>query len=273
MVQAASYLGFQGRQVCLRSDLAEAHEALQCRFPTLLQESAGDPAGVVEVRARNGEFALLSGEAEIFADRHLVNVLEQMNRVLSQVFIAKQPHLLWFHAAAVANDAGALVMPGSWGHGKSTLSAAFAAQGWTYLSDDLVPLDCSSGAVLPFPSMPAVRRPPPPDMERDRLSELAKDIVTVPRDSVADSAQSLTTLVFPTFNKEGKNDITLCTPASAVVGLLRNCLNLSVHGGEAVRVLCDLLAPISFHHLSYNDPAVACEMLAQLHGKGSGGHG
>lgn len=232
----------------------------------MLSEPEGVPVARLQVSERDGRYSLSQGREVVIRDGYLINVLEQMHRAVTQAFIGSRPDLLWFHAAAVGNDQGALMMPGNWGHGKSTLSVAMAGRGWAYLSDDLVPLDRSSAALLPFPAMPAVRRKQHSPIARDRLCEVPKDIVALPSDSLAHDRRPISSLVFPSYAGNGCTELTACPPASTVVELLRNCLNFSVHGGAAVSYLCRLLAPLQAYRLSYSDAEAACDLLENLNG-------
>jgi len=268
MDSQTSYVNFEGHQVSVSSCLSEVHDALRQRFPTMLHRRPTNVIGRLEVGRQTGTYSL-NGELETpFSDQILTNVLEQLNRAIAQRFIDTQTALLWFHAAAVCNDDGAVVLPGGWGYGKSTLSAKLADRGWTYLSDDLVPLDPRSGSLLPFPCMPAIRQTPPAAVPRERLSEVAKDIVTIPLDIVAGARVPLVTLIFPEYRFDGPIELTSCSPASAVVELLRNCLNFTVHGSAAVSYLCDILAQRRAFRLTFNDAGAACDLIASVHGEG-----
>lgn len=55
------------------------------------------------------------------------------------------------HAATLARDDAAIVMPAPAGNGKSTLAAYLAASGWTYCADDTTALDPRC-RVLPLPT-------------------------------------------------------------------------------------------------------------------------
>ena len=46
---------------------------------------------------------------------------------------------MWLHAGAAAYRSGSVMILGPWGRGKSTLVTSLYANGWTYLSDDVVP--------------------------------------------------------------------------------------------------------------------------------------
>jgi hypothetical protein len=70
---------------------------------------------------------------------------------LFQALCAKQAERLLLHAAALVRDGLALLLPAEAGSGKSTLSMALAATGWTVYSDELAPIDPVTLKVGSFP--------------------------------------------------------------------------------------------------------------------------
>jgi hypothetical protein len=57
----------------------------------------------------------------------------------------------FMHAAAVAKNGSAVILPAPSGSGKSTLTAYLVALGYDYFSDDLVALSAEDDGVAPFP--------------------------------------------------------------------------------------------------------------------------
>jgi hypothetical protein len=55
------------------------------------------------------------------------------------------------HAGVVAQGRGAIAIPGKSGAGKSTLTAACVAAGFSYVSDEALCIDRSTGEVVPYP--------------------------------------------------------------------------------------------------------------------------
>lgn len=71
----------------------------------------------------------------------------QLNRL---ALAAPTPHAL-VHAAVASLDDRALILPGRSGAGKTTLVAALALAGWTYLSDEVACLGPDGARVRPYP--------------------------------------------------------------------------------------------------------------------------
>jgi hypothetical protein len=88
---------------------------------------------------------------------------------------------LLFHAAVVAKDGQAVLLPAQSGSGKSTLSAALAAVGWTYLSDELALVDPASCCVAPF-ALPIGLK----DKSMVALAAFIPDVADLPRHIRAD---------------------------------------------------------------------------------------
>lgn len=82
-------------------------------------------------------------------------VLEQ---ALTAVAVERLPHLVAVHAAVLARDGVAVLVPASSGAGKSTLAVAAAAAGADVLSDEYALVDPDTGLVTGWPRPVRVRR-------------------------------------------------------------------------------------------------------------------
>jgi hypothetical protein len=78
-----------------------------------------------------------------------------LNQVLP-LMLSEQGRLV-FHASCVECGAGAIAFLGSTGRGKSTLAAAFAADGIRFLTDDVLVVKPDGDAYLALPSHPSIR--------------------------------------------------------------------------------------------------------------------
>ena len=69
---------------------------------------------------------------------------------LTEAVVRNSP-MLCVHAAVVAGPRGSLVVPGHSGLGKTTLTAALIQAGFSYLSDEVLAIDRTTGEVAGFP--------------------------------------------------------------------------------------------------------------------------
>ena len=67
-------------------------------------------------------------------------------------FIARLRGLVPVHASAVVIDDQAVLFAGAAGAGKSSIASAFAVLGYPVLSDDVVVIDDTSGAIMAYPN-------------------------------------------------------------------------------------------------------------------------
>lgn len=70
---------------------------------------------------------------------------------LNNIALAAPSRDVLVHAAVAARDGLAVILPGRSGAGKTTLVAALALAGWSYLSDEVASLDVERPVVHPYP--------------------------------------------------------------------------------------------------------------------------
>lgn len=113
-----------------------------------------------------GAFSVLQGDAGIvvrgsdgpdksFQDPK-VAARELYHRAVKALIDAR-PDLLWLHAGAMSLGEQAILLCAPSGHGKSTLVGELLRWEWSYLSDEVAPIDPISAKVLPLPLSPAKR--------------------------------------------------------------------------------------------------------------------
>lgn len=107
--------------------------------------------------------ASASGDLITLCGRPLENVLDThptLARVVQVLLRLEHPQrslLAYCHAAAVDRGGRSLLMPGSGGMGKSTLTGFLVANGFSYLGDDIVAIAEDDGSLLPLPSCLSVK--------------------------------------------------------------------------------------------------------------------
>lgn len=192
--------------------------------------------------------------------------------------------LAGIHAGAVRNEYGCLLLPGAPGSGKSTLTAALVAEGFTYLSDDLalivrdthvirpapvsIGLKRGSWAVLAhaFPGVEALSTYCQEDGTEVRY--LAPPKTQLPSDSGSPAAL----VVFPTYEPQGPTELTRISAAKALYRLAE--AGYAIRGQLEPRVVEDLIAwitPLECYELRLS---VLSEAISKLKGllAGTGCH-
>jgi hypothetical protein len=182
------------------------------------------------------------------------------------LLIAARPELLWVHSGVVGKSGKAVLLSGASGQGKSTLVAQFVARGWTYLSDEIAPIDPYAATVVPFPVMPYMRVSGRQDLPLTDVKELDKIPVELTQEAIATSTLPIAGIYFLSYAPSSNGvDMTPCSPAMAVVEMLRNSLNPHESRGKEIAGLCRLMEQTTCTHLRYANAPEAAEQIARSH--------
>lgn len=253
-------IGFADSQVSVVAD-ASMRGRLKRRFALMLDDDDSNVIAHFEIRRTEGSFKLFDQSGCIAVEQNTENVIEALIHKIAERFILVFPSLLWFHAAVMARNEQAIMLPALWGNGKSSLAVALANEGWTYLSDDLAPLDPGTNRIIPYPRTPTVRSHSGHQLPRERISELPKTETRSAEWSTATHPVALQSVIFPQYQFEGGCELLEYKPADAVVELLSHCLNFSDAGGAAVSHLAQLMPNIDSYQLPFSDARTAALLL------------
>ena len=259
------HVGFGGSKVAVYSDAPEVLAGLKRIFREMLESEPTRTEERLKVQQKDGKYNV-SGTTEACIEYgSLADTVERLRHEVVLRLIQARSDLMWLHAGAAAYRGSSVMILGSWGRGKSTLVTSLYANGWTYLSDDVVPLDPNSGRAFPFPLTPMVREEPGEELPLERLSELRKSVVRLRPERVCRDPVSVRTVVFPVYRRGCHTELLPCSPATAALELLQNCLNFPSHREAAMRYVCDLVRKVPAFRLSYSDGRLAAELIAQAH--------
>ena len=254
---------FLGHTVMAGSNDAELSRAIGRLFALMQAPASDDPIAEVTLEAFGLQSQLLLNGTVIGPKAEDAKLLRNLYREVVRQFIFKYPQLVWLHASCVASEEGAIVLPGSWGRGKSTLALQLYNNGWFFLSDDIVPLDPATATAIPFPATPQVRSASQRALPRDQFSRLSKVAVPIDAAKVADRPRPVSMIVFPHFQARADTELTLVTPGQAVSALLENCLSFPENTDETIQDLCAMVEEMPTYRLSFTDPADAATALAK----------
>jgi len=217
-----------------------------------------------QVRAESDSFSILRDGQEFQSNINFERVLFQ----LMQDGLAKlngEPKTdLILHAAALAQEDRGLLLCGKSGSGKSTLAAWLTANGYQYLTDEVVTYPIVGGEVSGFCRSLVLKRGSstiwePLLMQADPKSylKLEDGSVWIPPTLLNPSAvrQSVTpqVLLFPTYSKQAEFSTERLSLAGTVFMMMQcfvNARNFSDHGMAAVK---EFSKSVTAYRLTYSD--------------------
>lgn len=255
------YIAFEEHQVAVYSNVAEVLTRIRRNFGQMLALEPKNIIGQLQVSRKNGEYYLLGGSEGNTRNSTLDDVLCSVKYEAIVALIKARPDLLWLHAGAAADQGSAIVISGCSGRGKSTLVTSLCTRGWSYLSDDVLPLNLNSGKVIPFPRTPEVRENIGRELPPEQIQQLKQIEFKLKPEAVCKQAMPIKALVFPTYSLHSPTQILPYSPATAALELLQNCINFTDHKQIAVRHVCELVKHLPTFRLFYSDSNLAAETI------------
>lgn len=180
-------------------------------------------------------------------------------------FIEWYPRWAWLHAGAAGFSGGAVILPGEWARGKSSLVMELCERGWSFLSDDIVPLDPAKAAVVPFPGTPQIRFNVDKSLRREDMGNVAKSALALDPAKVATAPQPLNMIVFPFFTVGAAPELVPISRGQAVGKLLENCLSFIKNDDVVIRRLCAMVENVPTYSLRFGDAGEAAGLLVHAY--------
>lgn len=215
----------------------------------------------------------VADEVEPFTPLPRTQALPMLEWGLNWCITAYSHHALVLHAAAVARDDRALLLPAPPGSGKSTLCAALVNRGWRLLSDELslIRLDTGEIAGLARPinlkneSIAVIRGFAPDVYLSPPVRDTTKGTVALmapPAASVRAMGQAAVPrwMVLPRYRAGAATSLAPLQSGAAFLALADNAMNyhiLGARGFAALGCLVDRCRHFSFEY-SRLDDAIAC---------------
>jgi hypothetical protein len=246
----------------LYRDMDDCEEdALQATF-----QVEDDPASD-SVTVRRDEIVCHRGNS-------LANVARALQEATSYALAAGSVSGLLFHAAAVSRNERVLLFPGKSGAGKTTVTARLVAQGFRYLTDELVfvPDGARSVRALPRPLnvKSSGRAAAARDIDsgagwRTLVSPVAM-LLQPPASQTGSSSDiaALSAVVFPRFRRAEAARLTPLSPAECglrLMACLINARNLPAHGFPDVS---EIARRTPSYDLVYSDVDQVRPQMAEL---------
>lgn len=197
---------------------------------------------------------------------------------LNWCITAYSQHVLVLHAAAVAHDNRALIMPAPPGSGKSTLCAALVNRGWRLLSDELTIIRLDTGEItglarpvnLKNKSIEVIRDFAPSAYLTKPVHDTTKGTVALmapSEESVRNMCHSATPcwVIQPRYKAGASTSLVPMQTGAAFLQIADNAMNYHVlgrKGFDAVGRLVDRCQHFSFEYSQLDDAILQIDLLA-----------
>lgn len=200
---------------------------------------------------------------------------------LNWCITAYSQHVLVLHAAAVARENRALIMPAPPGSGKSTLCAALVNRGWRLLSDELTIISLDTGEIsglarpvnLKNNSIDVIREFAPAAYLSKSVRDTTKGTVALMAPS-ADSVQSVGVaaaprwVILPRYKAGAMTSLVRMGTGAAFLQVADNAMNYHVLGRKGFDEVGRLVDRCSHFNLEYSQLDEAIEQIDQLADEG-----
>lgn len=248
--------------VAVRCQDAALAEALQIVAVDLLSPSSGHPVQVVVQCTGGGPWRVRSPHLdEEAADRS--GALELLLTAVNLGVVAHTTYLA-VHAGVVTRSGRTIVLPAASGTGKSTLVAALLTRGWSYVSDEALALEWSSGRVRPYPRPVALSAWSSTALHLGPGTAAGRDQVFVPRSlgaAVDWSPGPVTDVVLLDRTGASTAPISGCHRQDVLVALLRRGFTHLQDLPAAMTCLGRLVRHAEVHRLVLGNPRTSAASL------------
>ncbi len=256
-------IAFGGHEVEIRADDTSVLGSLAGSYRHMKGAAQAPPASVSEIRrVPDGSYQVIPAHGDPATRATLHDAVRWARTQVTEGFLRARRDLMWLHGAAVAREGRAIILPGRRGEGKSTLATALCELGWSFLTDDLIPLDPSALRAHPFPRVPEVREDPGEEQPRDWVARAPKSSYDVSR-RLATGPLPVAAVVFPRARR-GSDAPTLATVGAgeAVLAIAEGCWNFADLGELAPASLSRLVSDVPTRALTFSDAEAAARLVA-----------
>jgi hypothetical protein len=263
MARHSFNLAFRESVICVSSNDIQAFHSMKGLFGSL--QAGKDLPADTEVAldiVQDRAFIRVDGRDASKNLRGAVALRACYRQVVCEL-MERYPRLFWLHAGAVSRPEGAIIIPGDWAHGKSSLVLALIKAEFDFLSDDVVPIDTDTLMAWPFPVTPQVRIRPEKAATREQIGGAPKKAVSVDASKLAPTPRRLASFVFPRYQARARASMRPLSPGRTVGLLVESCLSFVSNEDAVIARMCSIADGLPAQELVYSDVAEAAALVAQ----------
>jgi len=259
-----------GQAVEIACDDRAAASALRANYQALSGDGAEGANRCfrisVEPSTTSG-FVLRRDDGRPLLVADLGELVFQVEKTMIVAVQERRPDLLFLHAAALGRDGAAWLFVGESGAGKSTTAWGLLHHGFSYLSDELAPIDLRTLEVLPYPHALCLKqRPAPPYLLPAESVDLGRTIHVptrlLPSPSLLDACP-LQAVFFVSQDARGREPtLRRVSTAEAAARMYVSTLNALAHDARGLDAVLRVAAAVSSFVLHAGDLGRTCQLIA-----------
>jgi hypothetical protein len=244
------------------STLRENFEALSCE-----EANGADLRYHVSAGPSTSRFLLRRHDGHALPAADLGELVFHLEKAIIIAIQQCRPDLLFLHAAALVRDRAAWLFVGASGAGKSTTAWGLLHHGFSYLSDELAPINLDTLEVLPYPhALCLKRRPAPPYRLPAEALDLGRTIHVPARflPSVSRLDPCALQAVFFVRQDARRREPLLrrVSTAEAAARLYVSTLNALAHEARGLDAVLKVASHVSCFVLQAGDLEATCKLIA-----------
>lgn len=241
-------------------------------FVTTGRATAATPIEMSVTTASGQSGWSVSGEQLTMNCEDLSGLLYCLDKIFSIALQLRRQELYFLHAAVLCLNGKAVVISGASGAGKSTLAWHLCNSGFTYLSDELAPIDVSTLEIHAYPRALCLKQITSRLAEPPDCALYAEHTVHIPAD--IQSAETirkpakLESIVFLSGNGGSSPPVlSEVSESTAAAMLYSHGLNQLAHARDGLDAVTRIAARVRSYSLSRGNPdAMRIEILKALGG-------
>lgn len=215
--------------------------------------------------ARDGE-TVVNETSDEAIDYLLVYLLEKLITIDLQTL---RTDLYFVHSSVVERDGRAIMIVAESGTGKSTTAWALLRHGFSYLSDELAPIDPAGLEVHPYPHALCLKAVPPMpySLPGDIVSTgrtLHIPVTALPSPVITEPRPLHALFFLRRDTRASEPTFAELSPAEAGARLYVNTLNALAHPGNGLDVAVRIANAVPAYTLNAGELRATCELISSL---------